>query len=188
MSDQIQLRERASYSYCARSWRQQTNPSRKQIFSAIFHFGILLLKNWLRLRQQFKLNMESCRPTDEGELPTFSLGMEFLTPQKERKEKENKATLRATPPATLTHLSCSPNFPRVSYLDERTLTYEPIVNCFPHCEESRWFEPHQAIDCSSSCLLFDVSSFSSGASASIHLIFRLNKGRYEKGVRSIKMR
>ena len=25
MSNQIQLRERASYSYCARSWRQQTN-------------------------------------------------------------------------------------------------------------------------------------------------------------------
>ena len=24
-------------------------------------------------------------------------------------------------------LSCSPNFPRASYLDERTLTYEPIV-------------------------------------------------------------
>ena len=27
------------------------------------------------------------------------------------------------------HLSCSPNFPRASYLDERTLTYESIVNC-----------------------------------------------------------
>ena len=27
----------------------------------------------------------------------------------------------------LTHLSCSPNFPRTLYLDERTLTYEPIV-------------------------------------------------------------
>ena len=26
------------------------------------------------------------------------------------------------------HLSCPPNFPRASYLDERTLTYEPIVN------------------------------------------------------------
>ena len=31
------------------------------------------------------------------------------------------------PRETLTHLSCSPNFPRASYLDERTLTYEPIV-------------------------------------------------------------
>ena len=30
--------------------------------------------------------MESCEPADEEELPTFSLGMEFLTPQKERKE------------------------------------------------------------------------------------------------------
>ena len=47
------------------------------------------IKNWLRLRQ-FKLNMESCEPADEEELPTFSLGMEFLTLLKERKEKENK--------------------------------------------------------------------------------------------------
>ena len=38
--------------------------------------------------------------------------------------------LSATPQATLTHLSCSPNFPRASYLDERTLTYEPIVNFY----------------------------------------------------------
>ena len=29
----------------------------------------------------------------------------------------------------LSHLSCSPNFPRASYLDERTLTNEPIVTC-----------------------------------------------------------
>ena len=29
--------------------------------------------------------------------------------------------LSATPRATLTHLSCSPNFPRASYLDERTM-------------------------------------------------------------------
>ena len=35
--------------------------------------------------------------------------------------------LSVAPWATLTHLSCSPNFPRASYLDERTLTYEPIV-------------------------------------------------------------
>ena len=35
--------------------------------------------------------------------------------------------LSATPRATLTDLLCSPNFPRASYLDERTLTYEPIV-------------------------------------------------------------
>ena len=31
--------------------------------------------------------------------------------------------LEATP-----HISCSPNFPCASYLDEHTLTYEPIVN------------------------------------------------------------
>ena len=35
--------------------------------------------------------------------------------------------LSATPQATLMHLSCSPNFPRSSYLDESMLTYEPIV-------------------------------------------------------------
>ena len=39
-----------------------------------------------------------------------------------------ESTQEATPRATLTHLSCSPNFPHASYLDERTLTYEPIVN------------------------------------------------------------
>ena len=78
----MQLHEHASYSYCARSWHQQTNPSRKKIFYGIFYFGILLQKNWLRLWQQFKLNMESCEPVDEEELPTFSLGMEFLTPPK----------------------------------------------------------------------------------------------------------
>ena len=32
--------------------------------------------------------MESCEPADEEELPSFSLGMEFLTPQKERKKKK----------------------------------------------------------------------------------------------------
>ena len=40
--------------------------------------------------------------------------------------------LEATPRATLTYLSSSPNFPRASYLDERTLTYEPIVNYNPN--------------------------------------------------------
>ena len=67
---------------------------REKNFSAIFYFGILPLKNWLRLRRQFKLNMESFEPADEEELSTFSLGMEFLTPQKERKEKENKERTR----------------------------------------------------------------------------------------------
>ena len=50
--------------------------------------------------------------------------------------------LSDTPRATLTHLSCcSPNFPRVSYLDERTLTYEPIVNLMIHnflCQKTVW--------------------------------------------------
>ena len=47
--------------------------------------------------------MESCEPADEEELLTFSLGMEFLTSKKERKEKENKeqAWLVSSPFATL---------------------------------------------------------------------------------------
>ena len=36
--------------------------------------------------------------------------------------------LLAMPRATLTHLLCSPNFPHASYLNECTLTHEPIVN------------------------------------------------------------
>ena len=56
----------------------------KKNLSAILDFGILLLKNWLRLRRQFKLDVESYEPADEEELSTFSLGMEFLTPPKER--------------------------------------------------------------------------------------------------------
>ena len=63
---------------------------REKNFSGIFYFGILLLKNWLRLRRQFKLNMENFAPPDEEELPTFSSGMELLTPQKERKKKKTK--------------------------------------------------------------------------------------------------
>ena len=52
--------------------------------AAILYFGILILKNWLRLLRQFKLDVESYEPADEEELSTFSLGMEFLTPPKER--------------------------------------------------------------------------------------------------------
>ena len=55
----------------------------KKIYPRFFT-GILLLKNWLRLRRQFKLDVESYEPADEEELSTFSLGMEFLTPPKER--------------------------------------------------------------------------------------------------------
>ena len=45
--------------------------------------------------------------------------------------------LSATPRATLKHLSCSPNFPRASHLDERTLTYEPIVSL--HILQKRFY-------------------------------------------------
>ena len=39
-----------------------------------------------------------------------------------------ESTQEAAPRATLTPLSCSPNFPRAQYLDIRTLTVELIVN------------------------------------------------------------
>ena len=35
---------------------------------------------------------------------------------------------RVAPRATLTPISCSPNFPRAQYLDIRTQTHELIVN------------------------------------------------------------
>ena len=38
----------------------------------------------------------------------------------------------AAPRATLTPLSCSPNFPRAQYLDIRTLMHELIVNLLPY--------------------------------------------------------
>ena len=37
-------------------------------------------------------------------------------------------SLKSTQEARVAHLSCPPNFLRASYLEERTLTYEPIVN------------------------------------------------------------
>ena len=41
--------------------------------------------------------------------------------------------LSAMPQATLTCLSCSPNFLHASYLDECTLMYEPIVKYYIIC-------------------------------------------------------
>ena len=41
---------------------------------------------------------------------------------------ESTQEARVAPRATLTPLSCSPNFPRAQYLDIRTLPHELIVN------------------------------------------------------------
>ena len=46
------------------------------------------------------------------------------------RDMKHLGSLESTQEARVTHLSCSPNFPRASYLDERTLTYEPIVKWF----------------------------------------------------------
>ena len=107
MSNQIQLPECASYSYCAHSWRQQTNPLRKNfplgwkcyktIGSYISCAFIKIWSTWEVWRALKKLEL-----------------------------------LLALPQATLTHLSCSPNFLRASYLDEHMLTYEPIVECISY--------------------------------------------------------
>ena len=51
---------------------------------------------------------------------TFVNGQQFT---------EYKVYFPAKRSQSITHLSCSPNFPRASCLDERTLTCEPIVNC-----------------------------------------------------------
>ena len=68
-----------------------------------------------------------------------------------------------TPRATLTHLSCSPNFPRTSYLDERTLTYEPIVKyTSAMCEETLLAQSRQN-------RLKSVSTRAPGSRASCHL-------------------
>ena len=42
------------------------------------------------------------------------------------RDMKHLGSLESTQEARVTHLSCSPNFPRASYLDERTLTCEPI--------------------------------------------------------------
>ena len=86
------MRERASYSYCAHLWCQQTNPSRKKNFPSVWKC-YKIWSTWEVWRALKKLEL-----------------------------------LLATPRATLTHLLCSPNFLHASYLDECTLTYEPIVN------------------------------------------------------------
>ena len=44
--------------------------------------------------------------------------------------EDQRSADRPAPRATLTLLSCSPNFPRAQYLDIRTLTHEPIVNLY----------------------------------------------------------
>ena len=60
LSDQIQLHECASYSYCAYSWCQQTNPLRKKNILHDFLLWDFTTKKLVKtLRQQFKLNMET---------------------------------------------------------------------------------------------------------------------------------
>ena len=105
MSTQIQLHERASYSYCARSWHQQTNPSRKNFPSG-----------W------------KCYKTIIGSYVSCVF-INIWSIWEVWRALKKLELLSAMPQATLTHLLCSPNFPHASYLDERMLTYELIVNC-----------------------------------------------------------
>ena len=103
LCNQIQLREHASYSYCARSWCQQTNPSRKNNFP----WG------------------SKCYKTIDSYVSCVFI--EIWSTWEVWRALKKLELLSASPRATLTHLLCSPNFPHASYLDERMLTYEPIV-------------------------------------------------------------
>ena len=62
---------------------------RKKIFSAS-DLGIFAFKNGGKLQQKVKLNIAISEPADEEHLPTFSLGLEFLTPEKQAKTKKEK--------------------------------------------------------------------------------------------------
>ena len=63
---------------------------REKNFLRDFLLSDFTIKKLVKTSAAIRLNMESCEPDDEEELLTFSLGMEFLTPHKEQKEKENK--------------------------------------------------------------------------------------------------
>ena len=102
LSDHIQLCEHASYFYCARSWHQQTNPSKKKFPSGWKYYKTIGLY-------------------------TIYAFIEIWSTWQVWRALKKLELLSATPRATLTHISCSLNFPCASYLDERTLTYEPIV-------------------------------------------------------------
>ena len=95
--------EHASYSYCAHSWCQQTNPLRKKNFPS----GWKCYKTIGSYVSCVFINIWST-----WEVWRALKKLEFLS---------------ATPRATLTHLLCSPNFLHASYLNERMLMYEPIV-------------------------------------------------------------
>ena len=56
-----------------------------QVTSALF----IKIKTGKNFRKKVKLDMATSEHADEV-LPTFSLGMDFLTPKKEPRERENK--------------------------------------------------------------------------------------------------
>ena len=62
-------------------------------------------------------------------------------------------------------------------LDVITEISAPIYITLPIVKKADGLSRFQAIDCSSSCLLLSVFSFSSGAHASLHLTLRLDEGR-----------
>ena len=66
----------------------------EKFFSAS-DFGISYSKTGENFNKKLKLNIAISEPADE-DLPTFSLGLEYLTPTKQPKEKEKKKTSKAT--------------------------------------------------------------------------------------------
>ena len=97
------MHERASYSYCVHPWCQQTNP----------------------LRKNFPLDWKCNKTIDSYVSCAF---IEIWSTREVWRALKKLELLSAMPQATHMHLSCSPNFLRASYLNERMLMYEPIVN------------------------------------------------------------
>ena len=65
LCNQIQLHDHASYSYCARSWHQQTNPSRKKIFHRVENVIKQLVHAWACVRWDMK-HLRSLESTQEA--------------------------------------------------------------------------------------------------------------------------
>ena len=105
----------------------------KNFLHDFFYFGILLLKNWLRLRRQFKLNVETRSFTawrnSRGNINPFTtfkpldwkcyktigsyvscVFIEIWSTWEVWRAHKKLEVLSATPRATLTHLSCPPPF------------------------------------------------------------------------------
>ena len=111
----------------------------------------------------------------KGSLSQFSINDWFTSACVHLEQLE---LLSATPQATLTHLSCSSNFPRASYLDERTA--DVWINCFITFS-TRWFKCCKGVNIPSATLQrvgnFVSGNISSSSAGSQLSMFSLNSRR-----------